>query len=91
MLGPFNEALFEPWFQQSPMMTRPKKNTSEKRIIIDLSFPKGVSVNAGIRKGFYLGNVFNFTLPTISTLADRLLVAGAGSWLWATDLSRAYR
>ena len=72
------------------MMTRPKINSLEKRIIIYLSYPKGASVNAGILKGFYLGQIFNFTLPTINTLADRLLVAGAGSWLWTADLSRAY-
>ena len=79
MLGPFTRTPFEPWFHRSPMMTRPKKNTSEKRKIIDLSYCKGHSINTGIKKGYYLGKVFNFSLPTIATLADRLLIAGAGS------------
>ena len=70
-------------------MMRPKKNTSEKCIIIDLSYPKGHIVNTGIKKGYYLGKVFNFLLPTIATLADGLLIAGAGSWFWTSDLSPA--
>ena len=90
MIGPFMEALFEPWFQRSPMMTRPKKDSTEKRIIIDLSYPRGLNVNAGIVKGFYLSKLFNFSLPSISTLADRLLLAGVGAWFWTADLSRAY-
>ena len=72
-------------------MTRPKKNSSQKRIIIDLGYPKGISVNARIVKGFYQGQQFNFSLPSVVMLADRLLIAGAGSWLWTADLSRAYR
>ena len=56
-LGPFSSPPFEPWSQVSP-----KKNTSEKRII-DLSFPPGKSVNAGITRGYYLGFKFNSTLP----------------------------
>ena len=41
ILGPFHEAPFEPWLQWSPMMMHPKKNSREKRIILDLSYPKG--------------------------------------------------
>ena len=48
LLGPFPAQPFAPWFQVSPMMTRPKKNSPNKRVIIDLSFPPGRSVNSGI-------------------------------------------
>ena len=41
MLRPFDTAPFEPWCQVSPLMTRPKKNSSSRRVIIDLSFPVG--------------------------------------------------
>ena len=34
--------------------------------------------------------MFNFSLPTIATLEERLLIAGAGSWFLTADLSRAY-
>ena len=55
MFGPFESAPFKPWLQCSPIMTRPKKNSLDKRIIIDLSFPRGRSVSVSIVKGFYLG------------------------------------
>ena len=48
-------------------------------------------VNAGIRKGFYQGKPFSFTLPSITTLTERLVLSRCGSWLWGADLSRAYR
>ena len=41
MLGPFNDLPFFPWVQISPIMTHLKKESSEKHIIIDLSFPIG--------------------------------------------------
>ncbi len=49
MLGPFPSPPFQPWSHTSPLMTRPKKNTSERRVIVDLSWPQqpGHSVNAG--------------------------------------------
>ena len=58
---------------------------------MDLSFPLGNSVNSGIRKGYYQGIPFSFTLPTVTTLMDRLVKTGSCSYLWSADLSRAYR
>ena len=55
MLGPFKEPPFTPWTQVSPMMIRPKRYTDKKRVIIDLSYPPGASVNASIRKGQFQG------------------------------------
>lgn len=39
MLGPFDSPPYTPWFQISPMMTRPKKDSHKRRVIVDLSFP----------------------------------------------------
>ena len=36
-----------------------KRGTLEKRVILDLSFPAGNSVNDLISKEFYLGNKIN--------------------------------
>ena len=71
-------------------MTRPKKNSTAKRIITDLSFPLGKSVNAGITKGYYLGIPFNLSLPSVSTLTNRIIKIGPGAWLSGGDLARAY-
>ena len=38
----------------SPFMTRAKPNSDRRRVIIDLSWPLGASVNAGIDKNAYL-------------------------------------
>lgn len=91
LLGPFNFMPFDTWFQTSPLMTRPKKNSDKKRIIVDLSYPRGNSVNSGIVKGFYQGFELSFSLPSISDLGRMMIDAGRGSFIWSVDLARAYR
>ena len=56
----------------SPMMTREKANAPHHRNIIDLSFPQGRSVNAGIVKGLYLKTPFILRLPTIDYITDQV-------------------
>ena len=58
---------------------------------MDLSWPRGASVNAGIRKGFYEGRPCTYTLPNIMDAADRVAALGPGAYMWAADLARAYR
>ena len=91
MLGPFSALPFTPWFQISLMMTRPKKHSTAKRVIMDLSFPPGCSVNACITRGYYQGTQFNFSLSSVSMLADRLSSLGQDAWLWSADLAHVYR
>ena len=91
LLGPFSQPPFAPWSQNSPMMTRPKKNSVNRRVIVDLSWPKPGSVNAGIRKGFYQGRPTVYTLPNIMDAADEVARIGTGSYIWCADLARAYR
>lgn len=91
LVGPFIVPPFTPWTQFSPLMTRPKKNSEARRVIIDLSFPKGASVNSGIKKGIYQGKSSKFHLPGIAMLAKKATAQGGVGWLWAADLSRAYR
>ena len=42
----------------SPFMTRAKPNSDRRRVIVDLSWPPGASVNASIDKTSYLDSVF---------------------------------
>lgn len=91
MLGPFQEPPFKPWVQVSPMLTRPKKEEGRRRVIIDLSFPEGEGVNAGILKNIYEGEPLQYTLPTVLDMCTEIARAGRGSWLWKCDLERAYR
>ena len=39
MLGPHSAPMFAPWSQVNPLLTRPKKDTTDRRVIVDLSFP----------------------------------------------------
>ena len=45
--GPFNSPPFQPWFHTSPMMVRDKKDSTQKRVIVDLSWPIGLLRTAG--------------------------------------------
>ena len=91
LLGPFHDPPFVPWTQVSPMMTRPKKNSSKRRVIVDLSYPGKASVNAGIRRGQYQGVPFNYRLPGVTDLADEVSRLGPACYMWCVDLARAYR
>ena len=91
MLGPFPVPPFLQWTQTSPLLTVPKKESEKRRVVIDLSFPEGHSVNSGIAKNFFQGAEFNYTLPTVHDLASQVVRNGPGSYLWKADLERAYR
>ena len=50
MLGPFTSPPFWPWLHISPLMTREKKNSTQRRVIVDLSWCKileGTSKDTG--------------------------------------------
>ena len=59
ILGPFHQNPIKGG-HCSPFMTRHKPNSDRHRVIIDLSWPQGVSVNSGINKNTYLDSL---TLP----------------------------
>ena len=64
ILGSFKDIPIEN-MHTSPMMTREKPKAPHRWVIIDLSFPQGQSVNAGIPKDQYLGTPFILKLPTV--------------------------
>ena len=49
IIGPFESAPIKN-LHYSPFMTRHKPNSDSRRVILDLSWPKGESVNAGMEK-----------------------------------------
>lgn len=91
IVGPFKNSPFHPWVRLSPMMTRPKKNSLKRRVIIDLSFPEGASVNDGIRITSIYGRDSSYTLPNINDLTEQVSLIGKSAWIWKADLERAYR
>ena len=77
----------------SPISTRPKRGTTERRIILDLSFPPNASVNDGIDKNYYCGEPIVLTYPTIDTFAARVaqVVTEHGKCLlWKIDMKKYF-
>ena len=91
MLGPFPEPPFVEWTQTSPLLMVPKKDSDRRRVVIDLSFPEGHSVNTGIAKNIFQGVPFSYSLPTVHNFAQLVMKHGPGCYLWKADLQRAYR
>ena len=91
MMGPMQGQPFVEWSRVNPMMTRPKRDSSDLRVILDLSFPDQFSVNAAIPKNSLEGSVFKMRLPNPDTLAAKIRELGEDCLLYKVDLSRAYR
>ena len=91
MLGPFDSPPFVEWNQTSPLMSVEKRDSDRRRIIIDLSFPEGESVNDGVLRNYFQGDPLSYKLPTINDLSSAIVAMGRGAFLWKSDLARAYR
>ena len=90
ILGPFKDPPIKE-MHISPFMTREKADSDKRRVIIDLSFPVGHSVNDGVTSEVYLVTPFLLTLPTIDDITNKIIKLGKGSLLYKIDVSRAFR
>ena len=88
--GPFNYPPFADDFVCSPLQTVPKRGSSTRRVVMDLSFPQGSSVNDGIPSNTYLGDQFKLRLPGIDRLVEFFLAKGRNCLVFKKDLRRAY-
>ena len=87
MLGPFPTTASLPPLHFNRMGVVPKcHNTGKWRLITDLSFPHGQSVNDGIDATLY--SIAYITVDNVATLVARL---GRGSLLAKVDIEAAYR
>lgn len=68
-----------------------KRDSQERRVIVDLSWPSGSSVNDGIPSGSFLGELFELTYPTIDAIVSAIVSLGRGCMLYKRDLRKAYR
>ena len=68
-----------------------KVHAGKHRIIVDLSFPPGASVNFGILRRECLGAPHSYSLPSVADLARHLIEQGQGAYIWSADVLRAYR
>ena len=96
IIGPFRKNPFGRIARFSPLDTRPKKDSEELRVILNLSFPfKGGSVNSSIDKWLF-DETHNMELryPLVDDLAKlvrRKSERGKRVRIFKMDLSKAYR
>ena len=89
LVGPLQSNPFAQ-MHTSPMMTRPKPD-STRRLIVDLSWPLGDSVNSRIADNHFDGNTCSLKYPTIDQIVQQILTIGDQPLLFKVDLKRAYR
>ena len=89
ILGPFTKNPIEKC-HYSPFLTREKSGSDKRHVIVDLSWPQGLSVNAGIDKNSYLGTDFALTFPSVDHITSELTRLGTGAHLYKIDISRAF-
>ena len=88
--GPFKRDPIPSTLQTSQLQTVDKDKT-KRRVVLDLSFPPGRSVNDGIPKDTFLDVPFHLSLPLSADFVNLILSKGAGCFLYKKDLKRAYR
>ena len=91
VVGPFKKNPFSVPIMVSPMNSVPKANDVERRVIVDLSWPHGMSVNDGISKDVYLGEIIELHYASVKQVCEMVLQIGVGSVIYKRDLRRAYR
>ena len=89
MYGPVQEKTIN--MHISPMMTQEKQGSDNRRTIVDLSWPRGCSVNDGVYKNKYLDSYYYLSYPSIDNIVDRLKKFGPGALIYKVDISRAFR
>ena len=90
MLDPFKNPPLDN-LHISPFMIREKSNSVNRRVIIDLSWPIGESVNAGVTPDKYLGIDFILSYPSVDNIVNEVLKLGKGCEIFKVDISRAFR
>ena len=91
VMGPYKKIPFQGMVGISPLSTRPKRDSQDRRVILDLSFPIGQAVNDGIPKDTYLGLEAKLAFPKSDKFALRIFQLGDNCHMFKIDLSRYFR
>ena len=89
MLGPFKNPPID--LHTSPFLTREKSDSENRRVIVDLSWPLGNSVNDMVDPDTYVGLDFMLTLPSIDDITNKVKKFGKNCFLAKIDVSRAFK
>ena len=88
-MGPFKKPPFN-CLHCSSMFTRPKAVSTNWRVILDLTWRHGKSVNDRVCNGSYMGSVFKFKFPTVDDITERVQKLNSHCLLYQIDLQRAF-
>ena len=86
ILGPVDKVEFGE-FHCSPLVTRPKDG-NKRRIILDLSYPKG---NDTVNRSYFDGYPFLLKFPTIDDIVNEITKDDCEKDLFKIDIARAFR
>ena len=87
--GGFDAVPFTDGFVVSPLNTVPKRDSSERRVIVDLSCLCGTSVNDGIPSDSSLGEPISLSYPTVDSIVNAVISLGSGCLLYKCDLKKS--
>lgn len=90
-IGPFRAPPFDSPVGKSPISTRNKRNTTEKRILMDFSWPRADSINDRLPEKQYMGNPMVYDYPSVDLLAERTARLGKKALLWKSDIKRCFK
>ena len=90
ILGPFKSNPFSSGIKISPLNSVSKKDTPERRVILDFSFPKGRDINDHISKTEYLDRKMGLIFPKVDDFVQLIKAKGRGCLLYKCDLRRVF-
>ena len=88
LLGPVDH-IHSPHLHCSPLLTRPK-DEDKRRIILNLSHPKGASFNDNVDKANFDNRSFSLKLVTVDDIVQEILALD-DPLIFKIDVSRAFR
>ena len=72
------------------MMNREKQSSTDRTVIVDLSWPLNASVNCNVEPDTHMGTEFALKYPTIEDIVNHILDLYGECLLYKVDLRRAF-
>ena len=89
ILGPYRSIDYDK-LHCSPLLTRPKDGDN-RRVILNLSFPAGASLNDAVTKNLFDERPFTLRFPTVDNILDSIRGVQGTAMLAKIDVARAFR
>ena len=89
IIGPVDDIQC-PEYHCSPLLTRPKDG-NKRRIILDLSYPNGASVNDQVERQLFDKQPFILRFPTIDDIVQEVVKDSVDKSIFKIDIGHAFR